>query len=869
MRLLLLSAVAALLALPGALAKCPWSRDLVDLHADCICAYSSTQRLSVQCSPVNFARLMNALHASAQNVPIDLLHINNSTVEALPDGAFAKLDIQSLHLARCQLRQVSERALQGLENSLASLSLPDNRLEEVPVAALRRLASLRQLDLSSNAIRHVPDGAFTGLPLNTLKLADNELNIADDAFAGLQDSLKNLNLKGTGQERVPRAAAQLTSLAFLDLAQNKIASLAPEDLSGMHTLTALNLERNRIVKIDADAFAGINDTLSSLSLLNNLLVEFPGQALATLTELRVLDLGFNGIRNLPDDAFANNPFLTLLALDGNPMATIPLEPFRHLNTTLRGISIGGPYLECDCRMRWIAEWIANKDLQVTSRERNPQYCGKPDHLKRRTFAKIEPSEFICNASTTTPPPPTTTTTITTTTPVTTTTENEPVIPTSTKPPTTTSSTTMMTTTTTSTTTSTTTPSVEPEITTTVPEPTSVHINELLVAETTTFREPFVSLSESAPDVITYAPEQTDAPAPSQRHASNKHVRPLLSSPRNQDTQAPSSKVPLVPYIVNAQRKDSAVTIEWQSDGESPLGFQVVYRLFGEKIYRHGPTLRPDQRKYTMQSLPTNECLVVCIVNLQDAQDINIDDILPSRCKELKLERYVIAHLDKIIIASSAAVCGIIILAVIIFLCCWRKKQGRSSGPKSRLPLPTSTVHPTIKPTDEWETVSMYSSRSIPRARMYHMDNANGSVNQSFVMDDNRSHISHFSHMPNGYSSKARSTADGQSHRSYSQMSNKYRGLGNPEVRKSQQSLSALSGTHSFLDAHVGPTTRPLPNGKKRVLHNGRLASASSMHSLNEYDSDWNARTENWKDNEVDIYVGQSHVAPSHNKYHHR
>lgn len=340
---LLLSAALALLtaAPPGALAKCPWSRDLVDLHADCICAYSSTQRLSVQCSPVNFARLMNALHASAQNVPIDLLHINNSTVEALPDGAFAKLDIQSLHLARCQLRRVSERALQGLENSLASLSLPDNLLEEVPVAALRRLASLRQLDLSSNAIHHVPDNAFSGLPLNTLKLADNELSIADDAFAGLEDSLKNLNLKGTGQERVPRAASALTSLAFLDLAQNKIASLAPEDLGGMHTLTALNLERNRIVKIDAAAFAGINDTLSSLSLLNNLLVEFPGAALATLTELRVLDLGFNGIRNIPDDAFSNNPFLTLLALDGNPMATIPLEPFRHLNTTLRGISIGG------------------------------------------------------------------------------------------------------------------------------------------------------------------------------------------------------------------------------------------------------------------------------------------------------------------------------------------------------------------------------------------------------------------------------------------------------------------------------------------------------------------------------------------------
>ncbi|CAN8000489.1 unnamed protein product, partial [Ixodes pacificus] len=510
---------------------------------------------------------------------------------------------------------------------------------------------------------------------------------------------------------------------------------------------------------------------------------------------QVLDLGFNGIRSLPDDAFANNPFLTLLALDGNPMATIPLEPFRHLNSTLRGISIGGPYLECDCQVRWIAEWIANKDLQVTSRERNPQYCGKPDHLKRRTFAQIEPSEFICNVTTTTP-----------------------------------------------------------SVTTPLPTPTP--LPPATENETTTDEEVSPSSSKSTPVAVTFPPETTYAPVPSQRSSGNKRLRPVASAPRSEDPTL--SRVPVEPRIVNAQRKDSAVVIEWYA--ESPLGVQVVYRLFGERAFRRGPTLRPEQRKHTLQNLPTNECLLVCVVSLQDSQDISVESVLPSQCKELKLERYVIAHLDKIIIASSAAVCGIIILAVIIFLCCWRKKQSRDSSSKSRLPPPTSTVHPTIKTSDhEWETVSMYSSRSIPRARMYHVDNVNGSVNQSFVMDDNRSHISHFSHVPNGYSAKARSTADGQSHRSYSQMSNKYRGgLGNPEVRKSQQSLSALSGNHSFLDAHAGPPGRLLANGKKRGAHNGRLASASSLHSLNEYEAEWNGRTENWKDNEVDIYVGQNH-----------
>jgi hypothetical protein len=63
----------------------------------------------------------------------------------------------------------------------------------------------------------------------------------------------------------------------------------------------------------------------------------------------------------------------------------------HLNTTLRGLSLGGRFLSCDCRLRWVAEWIARGDLQVTSRERNPQFCGSPAHLKDRSFYAIQPA----------------------------------------------------------------------------------------------------------------------------------------------------------------------------------------------------------------------------------------------------------------------------------------------------------------------------------------------------------------------------------------------------------------------------------------------------------------------------------------------
>lgn len=56
--------------------------------------------------------------------------------------------------------------------------------------------------------------------------------------------------------------------------------------------------------------------------------------------------------------------LTLLAVDGNPLRTISMNTLIFLNNTLKGLSLGGRYLVCDCKLRWIAEWIRKGDLQV-------------------------------------------------------------------------------------------------------------------------------------------------------------------------------------------------------------------------------------------------------------------------------------------------------------------------------------------------------------------------------------------------------------------------------------------------------------------------------------------------------------------------
>ena len=104
--------------------------------------------------------------------------------------------------------------------------------------------------------------------------------------------------------------------------------------------------------------------------------------------MQVLDLGFNLLRVLPEDAFSGISGLTLLALDGNPMSSLPEAAFTNLTSSLRGLSLGGRFLTCDCRIRWVTSWIRSLDLQVTSRERNPQFCGNPQELRDRSFYQL-------------------------------------------------------------------------------------------------------------------------------------------------------------------------------------------------------------------------------------------------------------------------------------------------------------------------------------------------------------------------------------------------------------------------------------------------------------------------------------------------
>nr|NP_001285564.1 hattifattener, isoform F [Drosophila melanogaster]AHN54079.1 hattifattener, isoform F [Drosophila melanogaster] len=786
-------------------AQCPWQRDVPDLQTSCICAYNLGRELSVQCDQVDFSQLLAAMNTHARLKPVDLLYVNNSTISELPDAVFSNLSLHNLQLSSCGIQRIATGAFKGQESVLRNLNLQDNLLADVPVEALKVLGKLNLLDLSKNQLSHIPDDAFVGLTkLSTLKLNDNNVTLASNAFRGLEQSLKNLNLKGTKQRKVPESIRGLKSLAFLDLSQNGIKELPGAGgirvFDGLDALTALNLERNLIQSIGETAFAGVRKTLSSLSLLNNLLAEFPIGAVHSLKELRVLDIGFNLLTSLPEAAFRGNPGITLLALDGNPLSSVPEGAFAHLNATLRGLSLGGRFLHCDCKLRWVAEWIRNGDLQVTSRERNPQFCGTPPRFRDRGFYSIQPEELSCpdiadaalrgpvgladNLKPTLPSSPdsveyetgTGTGTVGTGTAA-----SAPVTSSVSSSTSTTTPTTTTTTTTAEPTTRRSTTRPPTKSTTTISATTASPASNPPVNGTGTVQATSITTSSSSSSSSsTSTGHGNGKQAPGWRQGVtngngnsgvggagglHKPQRPplVLGYPPQRGTRIDDANEVQVKH---AFRQDSSVIIQWDSDTANILGFRVVYRLFGEKAFKQGPPLESSEREFKIKNVPAQECIIVCVISLEELH-VTPETVPYQQCREVRTVASQASNMDKITIAASAAICGTIIVAVIVFIAASRRSRKlQSSQQKSPLPiggLPVNCCGPTGSPGPlgsiatlsafnnhkEWDQVSAYSGRSIPRPRIYPVEQP----------DDMRSH---FSGMP-GKVGKSRYSQAGSTH----------------------------------------------------------------------------------------------------------
>ena len=161
-----------------------------------------------------------------------------------------------------------------------------------------------------------------------------------------------------------------------------------------------------------------------------------------------------------------------------------------------------------------------------------------------------------------------------------------------------------------------------------------------------------------------------------------------------------------------------------------------------------------------------ECIIVCVIGAEDNANPSPANVPYAQCREVRTEGSLTSNMDRITIGASAAICGTIITAVLVFLLCSHRRRRGSSRklhtlqepgklPIAGLPVNccSSLVGPTPSPggmgaplpgtqaslsaysvQKEWDQLSAYSTRSIPRPRIFTVERQ-GSVTRASCLED--------------------------------------------------------------------------------------------------------------------------------------
>ncbi|PNF40024.1 hypothetical protein B7P43_G12937 [Cryptotermes secundus] len=206
---------------------------------------------------------------------------------------------------------------------LDSLFFQHNQLLNLG-GTIQRARKLKRLHLNNNKIQELSSDEFAELDsLEDLQLGHNELISLNGSLAPLR-SLRCLNLTNNLlQEFSLREIQGLRRLRIIDLSYNKVSHLSGrmENLVEPETrIVELRLDHNRLQNLDG-ALMGVHG-LQKLNLSNNLLEKIAPDDLIGLEDLRILDVSFNRLTTLEETSKTFLPSLEQLYASHNSLTAL-------------------------------------------------------------------------------------------------------------------------------------------------------------------------------------------------------------------------------------------------------------------------------------------------------------------------------------------------------------------------------------------------------------------------------------------------------------------------------------------------------------------------------------------------------------------
>ncbi|XP_040200076.1 decorin [Rana temporaria] len=248
----------------------------------------------VQCSDIGLDQV-------PKNIPPDttLLDLQNNKITEIKDDDFKNL--KQLH----------------------ALIIVNNKIKSISPGAFAPLTKLERLYLSKNSLKELP----TNMPKSLQELRAHE-NLVTKVKKSVFDGLNNMIVIELGTNPIDSSGIEkgafqgMKKLSYLRIADTNITSV-PKGLPT--SLTELHLDGNKISKVDADSFNGLNN-LAKLGLSYNNIKTVENGSISDVPHLRELHLDHNSLTQVPG-GLNEHKYIQVVYLHNNKIAAVSTTDF--------------------------------------------------------------------------------------------------------------------------------------------------------------------------------------------------------------------------------------------------------------------------------------------------------------------------------------------------------------------------------------------------------------------------------------------------------------------------------------------------------------------------------------------------------------